>query len=303
MQAYEEIEQAERSFTKAYGAAAKYIEVIDDAVPAHWKWVGINTSPALYEGADKLLSEAQAEIRRADRDAGQLTALQAQLAKAQAALATAQAEVDRLGPLVVADRSTGLETDLQTKIRYHEGRIQELMHKIASLQQEMQAARNLHAAQLANRATLQKSVDLAKSQLEELNLNNILLKKLRGARPKVADKLWSIVLSTVSYYFSAVRGVQSAVTRDDAGFNVDGKPVPGLSGSTLDALGLAIRIALTKTFLPNNDFLILDEPAAACDDEREMNMLGVITTAGFDQVLLVTHSPLADAFADKVVAL
>ena len=71
----------------------------------------------------------------------------------------------------------------------------------------------------------------------------------------------------------------------------------------LDALGLAIRIALTKTFLPNNDFLILDEPAAACDDEREMNMLGVITTAGFDQVLLVTHSPLADAFADKVVAL
>ena len=91
--------------------------------------------------------------------------------------------------------------------------------------------------------------------------------------------------------------------KDDTGFRVDGKPVTGLSGSTLDALGLAIRIALTKTFLPNNDFMILDEPGAACDDNREASMLGTISTAGFAQVLLVTHSVLADTFADNVIQL
>lgn len=70
-----------------------------------------------------------------------------------------------------------------------------------------------------------------------------------------------------------------------------------------DALGLAIRIALTKTFMPNNDFLILDEPGAACDDEREASMLGLVASCGFEQVLLVTHSTLADAFADNMIVL
>ena len=167
----------------------------------------------------------------------------------------------------------------------------------------MASARQMHQYKVAGYERIVSDHTEALRTLEELQLNNVLLKKLRAARPKVADKLWGTVLSTVSYYFSAIRGVQSVVTRDDSGFRVDGKPVPGLSGSTLDALGLAIRIALTKTFLPNNDFLILDEPAAACDDERESNMLGVITTAGFDQVLLVTHSALADAFAEQVVTL
>jgi ABC-type transport system involved in cytochrome bd biosynthesis fused ATPase/permease subunit len=76
-----------------------------------------------------------------------------------------------------------------------------------------------------------------------------------------------------------------------------------LSGSTLDALGLAIRIALTKTFLPNSRFMVLDEPAAACDDSREANMLGLVAACDFDQVLLVTHSTLADSFAAQVVNL
>jgi len=84
---------------------------------------------------------------------------------------------------------------------------------------------------------------------------------------------------------------------------VDGKPAEALSGSTLDSLGLAIRIALGKTFLPSVDFLMLDEPGSGMDEERETAMLGVLATCNYSQVLVVTHSELADTFATSVVQL
>jgi ABC-type transport system involved in cytochrome bd biosynthesis fused ATPase/permease subunit len=84
---------------------------------------------------------------------------------------------------------------------------------------------------------------------------------------------------------------------------VDGQGIGGLSGSTLDALGLAIRKSLTRVFLPNTGFMMLDEPAAAADPDREANMLGLIATSEFDQVLLITHSDIADSFAANVIQL
>jgi ABC-type transport system involved in cytochrome bd biosynthesis fused ATPase/permease subunit len=48
---------------------------------------------------------------------------------------------------------------------------------------------------------------------------------------------------------------------------------------------------------------VLDEPGAACDEQREANMLGLIAASDFDQVILVTHSDLADAFANQIVNL
>lgn len=100
-----------------------------------------------------------------------------------------------------------------------------------------------------------------------------------------------------------MRGTQSIVSRTDGAFLVDGRPIEGLSGSTLDILGLAIRVALLKTFLPACSFLVLDEPAAACDAEREAALIATIATAKFEQVVLVTHSDLADAFADQLLNL
>jgi ABC-type transport system involved in cytochrome bd biosynthesis fused ATPase/permease subunit len=108
---------------------------------------------------------------------------------------------------------------------------------------------------------------------------------------------------TVSKYFSDIRGTPSVFSRGEDGFMVDGHKVSSLSGSALDALGLAIRMALPRTFLPNARFLVLDEPAAAADDNRETNMLGVIATYDADQVILVTHSDLADSFAAQVIRL
>lgn len=301
--AYDAILAADRQIAKVYAKHAKYIELLDTHVPPHWEWTGPDLKQAVQAGASTALAAAETEVQRASRDQGQKVVLEKALADAQASLRQAQAWIADLEPKLAKDRSTGLEKDLETKIAYHQARRVELANQAASLRQQISTAQQLHAQKVTYYGKLQTSHKKAMEDLDQLQLNNVLLKKLRGARPRVADKLWSTVLSTVSHYFSAIRGVQSVVTRDDAGFKVDGKPVPGLSGSTLDALGLAIRIALTKTFLPNNDFLILDEPAAACDDERESNMLGVVTTAGFEQVLLVTHSALADAFAEQVVTL
>ena len=84
---------------------------------------------------------------------------------------------------------------------------------------------------------------------------------------------------------------------------VDGHAVATLSGSTKDILGLAIRIALLKTFLPRCSMLVLDEPAAACDNGREAALIGTVATAQFDTVLYVTHSDMADASANQLVAL
>jgi len=143
----------------------------------------------------------------------------------------------------------------------------------------------------------------AKVSLDSYNTHNGIIKKLRDARPVVAKKLWNLVLASVSQHFSTIRGAASVVTRVDNGFMIDSKPVAAYSGSTKDSLGLAIRIALQKTFLGNIGFLIVDEPASGCDADRETDMLGVLVSAGYDQVLLVTHSSLGDVFAANLVEL
>jgi ABC-type taurine transport system ATPase subunit len=128
---------------------------------------------------------------------------------------------------------------------------------------------------------------------------------VRQCRPLIADQLWNLVLNAVSTYFSDMRGVPSKVRKTTDAFTVDGHPVTGetISGSTLDILGLAIRVALVRTFMPMSPFLILDEPAAACDDGRTNNMLGFLATAGFKQVLLVTHEDISQAVADNMITL
>lgn len=173
--------------------------------------------------------------------------------------------------------------------------------QVANAALDQEVAVYAEACKRVSRAKLQLAN--AQAALEAQNFNNILIKKLRSARPKIADKLWGMVLSSVSTYFSAIRGETSVVSKSTEGFRVNGRPVMGLSGSTQDALGLAIRVALTKTFLPNARFLILDEVASGMDDIREAALLGMVASCGMDQVILVTHSVLADAFAGNVITL
>ena len=77
----------------------------------------------------------------------------------------------------------------------------------------------------------------------------------------------------------------------------------GLSGSAKDTLGLAVRAALSRVFIPGAPLMIVDEPFAACDSVREVAGIGVLAGLGFDQTILVTHSDLADSVADKIIHL
>jgi ABC-type transport system involved in cytochrome bd biosynthesis fused ATPase/permease subunit len=91
------------------------------------------------------------------------------------------------------------------------------------------------------------------------------------------------------------------VTKDGDGFKVNGKSIDGLSGSTKDILGLAIRLALVRVFLPHAPFLILDEPSAACDDQRTEAMMGFLVSVGFDQMLVVTHESTSEQIASSLI--
>lgn len=153
----------------------------------------------------------------------------------------------------------------------------------------------LRQAWREQKATLEISRD-ASRKVEAL------VKKLRDLRPVLATKVWTAVLASISHFFSQVRSAPSPVTRDEDGFKVDGLSIAALSGSTLDALGLSLRLALLRVFCPAANWVILDEAAAACDVERELAMLGMLKSAGFEQVLLVSHSDAGDAVADQLVS-
>jgi len=179
---------------------------------------------------------------------------------------------------------------------------------VRQMERTLQGAK--HAKELAEsqfKAKLdlyaQKQIQLAnnKTLLNQYYEHNALIRKLRDIRPTIAKQLWNSILQAASSYFSQVRGQPSVITKSDKDFLVDGKPAADLSGSTMDSLGLAIRLGLQKTFLPMLDFMLLDEPASGCDDTREAAMLGVLASCGYNQVVLVTHSTLADTFAQQVV--
>jgi DNA repair exonuclease SbcCD ATPase subunit len=183
------------------------------------------------------------------------------------------------------------------------GRISEIRYEVEQLRAGLTLAKQEHEQQLLNVKKAEEEQQRAQTDLKALEFNNALLKRVRAARPIIADKLWTIVLAAVSSYFSAMRGTKSVVTRAGNEFRVDGKSISGLSGSTLDLLGLAIRLALTRTFLPNTPFIILDEPAAAMDGDRTESMLGFLVATGFQQTLLVTHDETSETVAQNLITI
>jgi hypothetical protein len=183
------------------------------------------------------------------------------------------------------------------------GAITDLQRSIDGAKADFQFAVAMHAAALEKRAQLEKQVENTKQEISTLEFNNGLVKKIRAARPVIGNKLWSMVLASVSTVFSQMRGENSIVAKEKDGFTVNGRSVDSLSGSTLDLLGLAIRCALTKTFVPGCQFIVLDEPSASCDASREAAMLGYIAASGFSQVLLVTHSDVSESFANNLITL
>lgn len=288
---------------RTYRQCLDFITLDEGYVPARWTWTGPDVTKAV-EDPSRELQQLEAAQRAYDQAGGAKAQAEANLTSAKArrdtfkvtldgakvAADAGQPDLDRA--VALAEALAAAESTLRTAREDHQKAAGELATAEAVLRERIAAHERLKA-----------DLDTERENLKEIEQGNVLLSKLRSARPQIADKLWKMVLTSVSTYFSSVRGRTSVVTRADNGFMVDGQSIDGLSGSTLDALGLAIRVALVKTFLPNCGFMVLDEPAAACDDGRETNLLGLVATVGFEQVLLVTHSDLSDSFAQQVIQL
>jgi hypothetical protein len=275
----------------------EFTQVDESTVPPTVAWLGGEIGEQDFTNYDKLVKAAE------DADAHNAMLVQ------QALYASDRIhELEKTVNNLVLLQYTADEIYASEEYESLLGRLKQLQMNSAGLSNQVQAhkskldtAKAVFAEQqkhyegsLANKARLEKL-------LSDYHLHNGIISKLREARPAVAANLWALVLTGVSHYFSQIRGTSSTVTRGEKGFLIDGKSVEAFSGSTKDSLGLAIRLMLQKTFLANVNFMLVDEPGAAFDDTRESDMLAVLAGAGLDQVILVTHSDLADTFAANVV--
>lgn len=296
-------EMASRPTLAALAKHEGLVELSDDFMPPVLRWVGEvpsagASSPALRRQIDEIEAQ-QTQFTKAQAASGPLTEEIARLKKDLLGIGeklSAQPEVDLTDARVDLQRAEGMMEACIADIKRKQADLRDAETKLRdalAAHERAKAQVEVHKAALAQR----------KEELKALNFNNALLKKVRSARPLIADKLWNLVLSAVSSYFSDIRGAASEVTKEADGFKVDGHSVSTLSGSTLDALGLAIRVALVRTFLPAAPFLILDEPGSGMDTERTQNMLGFLAGCGFGQILLVTHEDVSESIADNMITL
>lgn len=301
---YSLVEHSTRPVLRAMDRASGYCEVVDNILPPVLKWTGpaVDAEPENVPVLLATIKSMQDGQRDYDRAIAQRETLAEQLAAAKVVADQRAKELESLP----------LETNVVAKAALDEARSEtaglraRLSTAKDTLADAQRALKDEAAALERAKAQVESSralLDQRNKELSELEFNNALLKRVRQCRPAIADKLWSIVLTAVSSYFTEIRGVRSTVTKGAAGFEVDGHSIASMSGSTLDAVGLAIRVALVRTFLPTAPFLLLDEPAAAMDAHRTDNMLGFLASTGFQQILLITHEDVSETVADHIINL
>lgn len=276
-----------------------------DTVPPVLAWGGRTD----FDKVEKDLIEARKVARiieTKDREyveaAGSLKAAERAVERAKADLSAAVA--------ALAGRSVQPTSGLEQAIQALEIDIDVARTALDAWRSKLDAARSARREAVAAweshlkiKAMLQAQVSQREAEIKALQFNNTLLKAVRAARPVIADRLWGLVLGAVSKYFSDMRGQRSLVTKTPDGFVVDGHAAAGLSGSTLDVLGLAIRVALVRTFVPHASLLVLDEPAAGCDADRTQALLGFLSSSGFTQTVVVSHEEATEAVADHLIEL
>ena len=282
------------------------VQTIDLQVPMSLSWVGPDVSK-LSTVSVPLARTLVTELKLA-RDKAQ--AAEAKVAAdteiiSEYALKAKEAE-QAIETLTLASSFDALITkysDLYDAHASHVNEAEEAKFQADSIRQAVVRENEAHSEMLVAVNEAAQDVRIAKKAVDDLVFNNALVKRLRTARPIIADKLWSVVLGAVSSYFSTMRGAASVVTKSSDGFKVDGQSVEGLSGSTLDILGLAIRLALTRTFLPSAPFLILDEATAAMDDKRSTEAMAFLLAFGFSQTICVTHKEIEEGAANQLIQL
>lgn len=286
----------------------QYLERVGETLPPTLKWIGpdldsLGDPDTALDAARRLRSEMRATISAEAAAKTRYETLLAQRPGLEEALANAKAQVEATAARPNLDEALARRDEVLAKRRPLEALASNQQAVARDAEYTLRDAERTFTQAIEKVEHLEESVLALRHQLKTLAFNNTLLKRVRQCRPAIADKLWTIVLNSVSSYFSEMRGAKSRVTKDTDGFKVDDHSVTGLSGSTLDILGLAIRVALVRTFLPNAPFLVLDEPCAAMDATRTEATLGFVVSCGFKQVLLVTHEDTSESVADHLIQL
>lgn len=310
----EEVNKAETATVDQLLTALRALEKIDNTLAADWPslywthsfdtfprtvtWTGSLPSPVADERPFNVLIRQMMDSWQANTAAvAKKEALAAEKARLEVAVAAAIPEAaEAEETLKRYEAAAAAERQLEMAVA-------QARSALVAKEQAYRHVVEMRQQLLAAKAKVEQDLETAKKEVKDMTFFNELIRKVRAARPAVANKLWSLVLSAVSHYTGMGRCEPSAVTRDDKGFLINGKAVTGYSGSAQDVLGMAIRLALVNTFLPSTPFMIMDEIAAACDDDRELSMLGMVMAANIPQVLLVTHSPAAESFAANLVQL
>lgn len=278
------------------------IKVDDSVYPPRLSWMGPTPQVADIAATKREVERLKGLDHAATSAAGRLQVLEEQLAALNQQHAKLTEEV---ATIVVPDLDaldakyrvcSGKLADARLCVLDLEGRIKTIDGTIARINHEHQlAVQRVH--------TLKNLLEQMHADLHTLKRNNALVTKLKKLKPSITDHLWNQVLAAVSNFFSTLRGEKSVVTKRTTGFEVNGKGVESLSGSTIDVLALAVRVALTKTFIPHASFMVLDEPAHGCDIARTANVLGFLSSVGFSQTLLASHDEISESVADNVIAL
>jgi DNA repair exonuclease SbcCD ATPase subunit len=295
----QDVVAANAKVEQLYARAADFIAVDRSVVPGRWTWTG----PAISDVRPAVASELaklEREARAATADAAMRTEKKAQRDRLKARRGADIVERNSLqlkDALETLDRAQRLSADIlsaEQALRLQQTTLQHLQGDLATKEAlAAQAARQLEQTKT--------QLEAAQAELADMQRYNLLIKKVRAARPVITNKLWNIVLGGVSKHLSEIRDTPSTITRADGMFKCNGFPVSGLSGSAEDMLGLAMRITLTRTFLPGANMLHLDEPGAACSDARETRMLGLLSKLDFGQIIMISHNPLVDAVADRII--
>lgn len=285
-----------------------YVELDEEFYPPKVSWIG--GAPTDDVAVDVAGLRKKIAAIEADRKAKEADEARAQLATEQYhKLADAYAKA-------VADRDEFEAPDADMIIALTEAKDQAILNlnaatgeielarkEIVEITKAHEQAKQMWAVCQSRVDDAQRVIAECKADLDSLSFNNGLVKKLRAIRPVIANKLWNTVLASVSVMFSQMRKEESWVTKEKDGFKVNGQSVESLSGSTLDLLGLALRCALLRTFLPQCGLLVLDEPMHGCDEERSESMLGFLKSVDFRQTLLVSHESVSASVADNLIVL
>lgn len=289
----------------AYLAKLKPIQhlVLDYSfIPPKPSW-GLEVPTSKPDGsAAARLKDLRERDQRSLRAEGERTSIILTISQLRLDLAAARQTLEELKP--VSEHDLRIELDKATAALRESGtKVREAQEEIQSLKLRLQDYRARIAAHKQNVENLQNAISDLERRIKDTERNNVLVGKLKKIKPAITDHLWGITLGAVSTFFSQMRGEQSVVTKDKDGFKVNGRSAQSLSGSTLDVLALAIRVALTRTFIPHASFIVLDEPAHGCDSNRTGSVLGFLAGTGFPQTVLASHDDLSESVADNVISL